>query len=165
MNAALRDRLAGVVLLLVAVIWIAGVYWTIPGDPGGSRIGPRGFPLAMGIGLAFLAIMLIVAGFIATTDKLAAADDPETWRQETRIELWAVVNTFGFVILYTLVLDWLGFILATFLLTAGFLRFALKKRSPLLVLGLPIGLSLGTWYVMNKLIGVYLPKGTLFFLF
>jgi len=117
MNVALRDRLAGVVLLLVSVIWIAGVYWTIPGDPGGSRIGPRGFPLAMGIGLAFLAIMLIAAGFIGAADKLATADDPEAQRQETRIELWAVVHTFGFVILYTLVLDWLGFIPATFLVT------------------------------------------------
>ena len=119
----------------------------------------------MGIGLAFLAIMLIAAGFIGAADKLATADDPEAQRQETRIELWAVVHTFGFVILYTLVLDWLGFIPAPFLVTAGFLWFTLNKRSPLLVLGLPLGLSLGTWYVMNKLIGVYLPKGTLFSLF
>lgn len=162
MNAALRDRLAGAVLLLVAIAWIAGVYWTIPGDPGGSRIGPRGFPLAMGLGLAFLSLLLIAAGFLGTTNDPLVPDDPEARRKETRVELWAVASTFGFVIVYTLVLDWLGFVLGTILVTAGFLRFALNKRSPVLVAGLPVGLSLGAWFVMGQLIGVYLPKGTLF---
>ncbi len=158
MTSLNSDRLAGAVLLLVALLWIAGVFWTIPDVAGdGGRIGPRGFPLAMGVMLAALSVLLI-AGSFAAVDVDADRDD-EHWFD--RAEVWALASTFGFLGGYVALLTWVGFVIATAVSTAAFLVFVLKKRSPLLVLGMPLGLAFGIWLILGKAMGVYLPHGTI----
>jgi Tripartite tricarboxylate transporter TctB family len=150
------DRLAGAVLLLIALLWIAGVVWTIPDVTGdGGRVGPRGFPLAMGVLLAGLSVLLIAGSFIAGgTGRYDAA-------RFDRAEMWALVATFGFLGGYVALLAWLGFTVATALAVAAFLVFVLNKRSPLLVAGMSLGLAFGIWLILGKAMGVYLPHGSL----
>jgi putative tricarboxylic transport membrane protein len=150
------DRLAGAVLLLVALLWIAGVVWTIPDAAGdGGRVGPRGFPLAMGVLLAVLSALMIAGSFTATE---AGADEPGRF---DRAEVWALLATFGFLGGYVALLQWFGFAIATAAVVAAFLVFVLNKRSPLLIAGLSLGLSLGIWLILGKAMGVYLPHGTI----
>lgn len=158
MTSSKSDRLAGAILLLVAVFWIAGVFWTIPEVAGGSgRIGPRGFPLAMGVMLAALSTLLIVGSFVSAEVNADRNDE----RGFDRAEVWALVSTFGFLGGYVALLAWVGFVIATFVSTAAFLFFVLKKRSPLLVLGMPLGLAFGIWLILGKAMGVYLPHGAI----
>lgn len=158
MTSLKSDRVAGVILLLVAALWIAGVFWTIPDVAGdGGRIGPRGFPLAMGVMLAALSALLIAGSFAAA--EVDADRNDERWFD--RAEVWALVSTFGFLGGYVALLAWVGFVMATTVSTAAFLFFVLKKRSPLLVFGMPLGLAFGIWLILGKAMGVYLPHGTI----
>jgi putative tricarboxylic transport membrane protein len=155
---AKSDRLAGAILLLVAVVWIAGVFWTIPEVAGGARVGPRGFPLAMGVALAALSLALIVSSYVSTELLEAPADEPPVTR---RIEAWALVSTFGFLALYVLLLDLFGFLIATIAATALFMVAVIDKRSPKLVACVSLGLAFGVWLILGKAMGVYLPRGSL----
>ncbi len=158
MTSLKSDRLAGAILLLVALLWIAGVFWTIPDVAGdGGRIGPRGFPLAMGVMLAALSVLLFAGSFAAAE----AGADRDNERPFDRAEAWALVSTFGFLGGYVALLAWVGFVIATTVSTAAFLFFVFKKRSPLLVFGMPLGLAFGIWLILGKAMGVYLPHGTI----
>jgi len=152
------DRLAGAILLLVALLWIAGVVWTIPDVVGdGGRVGPRGFPLAMGVLLAVLSALMIAGSFTAADPD---ADSNGAGRFD-RAEVWALISTFGFLGGYVALLMWFGFVIATAVSTAAFLVFVLKKRSPQLVAGVSLGLAFGIWLILGKAMGVYLPHGTI----
>jgi hypothetical protein len=149
------DRIAGVILLLVAALWIAGVYWTIPDVAGESgRVGPRGFPIAMGVLLAALSALMIVGSFAVEAD---AGRDAEA--RIDRAEVWALVATFGFLGGYVVLMALFGFVIGTALSIAAFLVFAVKKRSPRLVVGMSLGLAVGIWLILGKAMGVYLPHG------
>ncbi len=152
-----RERLAGAILLAFAVVWSVGVYWTIPGDPGGFRIGPRGFPLAMGIALAVLAALLIVRGFLADPLHAETAEPPMD-----RGEWFALAATFGFLSCYVGLLAAIGFVMATVFSTALFMIYVLGKRSVPLVAGMSLGLGFGIWLILGKAMGVYLPRGIYF---
>jgi putative tricarboxylic transport membrane protein len=152
------DRVAGTILLLFAGIWIAGVVWTIPDVVGdGGRVGPRGFPLAMGVLLAVLSALMILGSFTAAEpDAIGNSAD-----RFDRAEVWALISTFGFLGGYVALLLWFGFVMATSAATAAFLIFVLKKRSPALVAGVSLGLAFGIWLILGKAMGVYLPHGTI----
>ncbi len=152
------DRLAGAILLLVAAVWIAGVLWTIPDVTGeAGRVGPRGFPLAMGVLLAVLSALMI-AGSFAAAELGADGDDGAGY---DRTETWALAATFGFLGGYVALMAWFGFLIATAVASAAFLVFVLNKRSPRLIFGMSLGLAFGIWLILGKAMGVYLPHGML----
>ena len=155
------DRLAGAILLGVAALWLAGVYWTIPGVDDGARVGPRGFPLAMGVLLAGLSLLLIVGSFATGGAADESVDVAEDGAPERRAEVWALFATFGFLAIYVVLLDWIGFLLGTVAAVAGFLVVVLKRRSPAMVASVSLGLALTIWLALGKGMGVYLPHGSL----
>lgn len=165
MSQTKLDRLAGSILLLVAVVWTAGAYWQIPGGDGEGQIGPRGFPLGMGILLGILSLFLI-AGSLMNGEGGGASDEDTIERPRTTherfAERWSLVATFGFLGVYMLLLDLFGFLIATVVGVASFLTFVLGKRSPKLVAGTALGLGFGIWLILGKAMGVYLPHGSLF---
>ncbi len=64
---------------------------------------------------------------------------------------------------YTAVLEWLGYIVPTVLLTAAILRIlGVTSRKKLALASL--GLSIGTYYLFARLLGIELPAGILPFL-
>ena len=164
MSQAKTDRLTGSILLLVAVVWTAGAYWMIAGGDGGGQIGPRGFPLGMGILLGILSLFLL-AGSFTNGEAGEASDEDSVERPRTPrerfAEKWSLVATFGFLAVYVLLLDLFGFLIATIVAVASFLVFGLDKRSPKLVAGTALGLGLGIWLILGKAMGVYLPRGSL----
>jgi putative tricarboxylic transport membrane protein len=161
MSDLARDRLTGVLLLLVAVVWIGLVVMTIPDSPG-SPSSARTFPLASGIGLAVLSAVLIVGSFLPnTTGPGAKRSGPGL----DSIEWRSILATFGFFVLYILLLKYTGFIIATVVTLAAFLFAVLGKRSPWLLIGYPVGFALSVWLILGKLLAVYLPRGELINLF
>lgn len=154
MSTTLRSRIAGIVLLAVALVWIALVYQTIP--PGqGDEVGPRAFPLFFGYVLAGLSLLLLVQSFWP-----ARADD-ESDRPAALLpgEWISVVITVGGLVVYGLLLEPFGFIPSTALMVAVILLFGLRVRSPVMIASMAIGLSLGSYLVFGKLLGTYLPPG------
>lgn len=158
MTEVFRDRLLGIVLMAVAIAWLAASRYTIPEGYSGSFFGPRAFPNALGFLLLLLSVILVAQTFSKKT-----VDDDEEEELECKPtfqqELWATLVTFGFLISYFVALPIFGFVLTTTLLIGIFLFFVLGKRSIPLIICMPLGFSIGLWLLMGKLLGVYLPTG------
>jgi putative tricarboxylic transport membrane protein len=155
MSESLRNRISGAVLLAVALVWIVLVYQTIAPSRG-SEAGPRAFPLFFGYLLAGLSLLLLVQSFRPPAPDLdhdsgAHAALPREWL--------SVAIAIGGIVVYGLLLEPFGFIPSTAFVVALVLPFGLGVKSPVIVLGMAIGLSLGCYLVFGKLLGVYMPPG------
>ncbi|HUE45102.1 MAG TPA: tripartite tricarboxylate transporter TctB family protein, partial [Aestuariivirgaceae bacterium] len=151
-----RDRLAGSILLVFAGLWCWGAATMIPAGVGQAPVGPRGFPLGLGLLLAALSAMLVASSFIG--QHRDAADEAP---QETplSIEAWAVASTLSILIGYGAMMYATGFIIATAVTVTAALVLILGKRSWRLVGGLSLGTAFGAYIIFNKVLGVYLPHG------
>jgi putative tricarboxylic transport membrane protein len=160
MTSLARDRLAGTILLAVAIVWIALVLGTFPQNLD-APTSSRSYPLASGIALAVCSALVLLGTFLprkggAEADKATSIDALE-WR--------GIAATFGFLVIYMVALKYIGFILATFVVLAAFLYVVLGKRSPWILFGYPAGFAFGVWFILGKLMAVYLPRGELINLF
>jgi putative tricarboxylic transport membrane protein len=155
MSASLRNRISGAILLAVALVWIVLVYRTIAPGQGGEA-GPRAFPLFFGYLLAGLSLLLLMQGF-RPAPEIDEADAPAMLPGE-----WmAVAMTIVSLVVYGLLLEPFGFIPSTAVIVAAVLLYALRVRSLVMIAGMAIGLSLGCYLVFGKLLGVYLPPGSI----
>jgi hypothetical protein len=155
-STALRSRIAGIVLLATALVWIVLVCQTItPGESG--EVGPRAFPLFFGYVLAGLSLILLVQGFRPAAG--SAEDEPDKAAAALPGEWIAVVIAVGGLIIYGMLLEPFGFIPSTAFMVAVIMFFGLGIRSPVLLAGMAAGLSLGSYLVFGKLLGTYLPPG------
>ena len=156
-SASLRDRISGLVLLAIAIIWIVIVYRTI--EPGQeAEVGPRAFPLFFGFVLAGLSLLMLAQTFWQTSAEAEAEAEGESIISG---EIGAVLFTIAGLVVYGMLLEPFGFIPSTALGVTAMMVFALRVRSPVLIAGMAIGLSLGCYLVFGKLLGTYLPPGTI----
>jgi putative tricarboxylic transport membrane protein len=159
MTARASNLLTGAVLLVVSLLWCWGVVETIPGADDGSRLGARGFPLGLGILLGVLSLVLLVQGLLTQIDGESAEGEADL--TGTRTELWAVLSTVALLCGYALLLEYVGFIIATVLIVVIAIGPVLQVWRAKLILFTSLGLSLGVYVIFGKLLGVYLPYGKL----
>jgi hypothetical protein len=160
MSVLARDRLVGIILLAVSAVWIALVLGMLP-PAADAPTGPRTYPLASGIALAVLSAIVLFGTFVPKKGGAAAGQvaglDAQEWR--------GIAATFGFMVTYIVALKYTGFVIGTFVVLAAFLFLVLGKRSPWLLIGYPAGFAFGVWFLLGKLMAVYLPRGELINLF
>jgi putative tricarboxylic transport membrane protein len=157
MSESLRNRISGIVLLAVALVWLVLVYQTIAPSQG-TEAGPRAFPLFFGYVLAVLSLLLLLQSFRPPAPNLAHDSNvpavlPGEWI--------AVAMTIASFVVYGMLLEPFGFIPSTAFVVAAILFFVLRVRSPLVLAGMAIGLSLGCYLVFGKLLGTYMPPGNI----
>jgi len=124
-------------------------------DVGGlHQPGPGFFPLFGGIFLGFFSILLLVRSAGARSRKRRPRGEGEEGN------LWYVVYIFVGLLVYTLILDWFGFILCTFLLLTILLKvFARQKWWKVLTTA---GVASSASYIIFAvLLKSPLPKGIL----
>lgn len=156
MSESLRNRISGIALLAVALVWIVLVYQTITPGQGAEEVGPRAFPLFFGYVLAGLSLLLLVQSF------RPAAPEPEDEADGSAGlpgEWTAVAMTVGGLVAYGMLLEPFGFIPSTAFIVAAVMLIGLRVRSLVTVAAMAIGLSLGCYLVFGKLLGTYLPPG------
>ncbi len=158
MTSASLDRLTGTVLVIAAALWCWAVMTTVPGADEPGRLGPRGFPLGLGVLLAVLGLAVIAGSW--SQPAAAKPVDPEG-PTPLAIEVWAVVMTLVLIAGYAVAMEQTGFLVATAATVAAAVTLVLRIWRPVLVLGLALGLSVGIYLVFGKLLGVYLPHGRL----
>lgn len=156
-----QDLIAGSVLLLLAITWTVTVWLTVP---VGYGVGPRAFPLWLGLALVVLSALLLLKGLFGGYKPLAAdahagADDLEAILP-LRKRLGLVATVCGVIVAYGWMMPRLGFVLATGITVAVTLVGPLGERRPLLVAGMAVGIAVGTWLAFGKLLGAYMPSGS-----
>lgn len=143
-------------LLALAVLAASGVYlanaWPLPQGTV-ARPGSGFYPMAVGVFGAAVALAWVVSAFRAAP---AAVDGPAMDRQSrTRVS-----TTAGLLVGFCLLLPWIGYPVAALLFTGLLLRGLGARWSAAATIA--AGSAVGSYYVFGVLLGVPLPRGTLF---
>ncbi|KAB2911777.1 MAG: hypothetical protein F9K29_21765 [Hyphomicrobiaceae bacterium] len=139
-----RDRLAGIVLVLVATIMASEAVRTLPIGSMASP-GPGYLPLATAAALGGLGLLIAMRGGGPTLAALA-------WTEARHALLLLGGCAFAAAALNTL-----GYRLTMFLLV-GFFLGIVERKHPLAALAWALGLSLGSFYLFSDLLLVALPR-------
>jgi putative tricarboxylic transport membrane protein len=163
------DRRASIALLLVSVIWCAVVVLTIevPDDIEGPS--SRTFPLLFGLVLGVCAAVLFLRSLLRSAQSSSnqesedlpseLANSNKSPAAPDKAEIYAVVWISSCIIVYALVMEWLGFVVGTVSTILFLLVGALGIKEKKLLILLPLGLAVGIYLVFGKLLGVHLPVG------
>lgn len=118
------------------------------------KIGPAFFPELLATGLIIFSGILII---YALQGKSKGTAEPIRLRDQG---IQRALVSLLVIILYTALLNPLGYPICTLLLVAG-IMLLLGKRQPLLVLGTSLGTTFGVWLVFAKLLKLSMPMGVL----
>lgn len=150
----------GVVLTLLAVVWLWLIDTYIPEVVSEGEPGPRALPILLGVLLGILGVALAVsrpAGPPADEKDLSSAgpalrtgEDPSTFR--------TALATFGLLLAYAFLLDRIGFISATAALMLTAMAGVLGMRRWVFMAVFAVAFAAGTWLVFNTLLGIPLPR-------
>lgn len=162
MSEHVRDRIVGAILVVFAAIWCIVVRTTVPTAYGDAIVGPRDAPLWLGMVLGLLALLLIVRSFTESpAPAIEAGEATVSPASAGRVSEWKAIGAVaGSLIVYALFMEWFGFVVATVVVVFTLLRYGLGVRSPKVLLGMPLIMGFGIFYVFGSLMGVYLPHGT-----
>lgn len=139
------DRLAAVVILVVAVLYMREST-AFRGVTVADVVGPSAYPLLIG----GLTALLTIVQFVRSSSQRVEAP---FWKRHGRALLLAA-GLFA----YTRLLEPLGFLVSTFLyLTLSHVW--LGERSRLRAIGIGLGVTLGLWLLFDRTLDLRLPVG------
>ena len=149
------DRIIGALMLLLAAIYLYATA-QIPTLEIGDPLGPKAFPILLGIALILAAILLLIET-LKTGSAPAAGAAPEDRRH-----LWLIGGVTLWTALYFGVFDRAGYLVSTvvylLVLTAVFNRGKWLANVLTSVL-----FAVGSYVLFVKILGVTLPTGVLSF--
>lgn len=157
MRAARRDRLVGSLLLAFAAAWTATVYLTVPAGFGDS-LGPRAFPLYLGVALVVLSGLMLLGTFRQTG--VADETDEQTAKSTARTDLKTAGSVFAIIVAYGFLMQKTGFVIATLIIVAAAMGLVLGIRRPVPIALMAVGIAFGCWLIFGEILGAYLPPGT-----
>ncbi|MEV0352524.1 tripartite tricarboxylate transporter TctB family protein [Nonomuraea sp. NPDC050680] len=148
----MSTRLVSAGFLAVALVVLAQAFM-IPDGGGYQAVGPRAFPLLVGIGMAVVAVIGVVQAFRDPVTREGAdegADEGVHWRP--------VLLLIGALALYAVLLAPVGYWQAT---TLFFVAVARVLGSRKLVRDMVVGLllALATYVLFDRVLGITLPPG------
>jgi hypothetical protein len=158
MNARRTDLIAATILLAFAIAWSVTVYQMVPASASG--IGPRDFPLVLGIILIVMSALLLLRTLGAGQGTEEIKEDGRTADSEFAGGGKFALGIFLLIILYGFLIERIGFLLATPVVIIGALAGLLRLRNPAVILALAFGITAGCWLVFNKMLGIYMPPGS-----
>jgi hypothetical protein len=163
-----RTRVEGLVILLVA----AGYLWEAQNVPDLYKMpgvpGPTAFPDLLGLVFALSGLWLLLSPDKLFAKKRAVADEDEATaapvaradRGGWLARSWHFYTMWLVILGYLLLMPWLGFPAATFLLLAGFFLLLGERRWPV-VLGLALAVTTVVHLGFALGLNVRLPLGLL----
>jgi len=138
----------GVVLTLLAVVWLWLVDTYIPEIASEGEPGPRALPILLGIILAILGVALAISRPAGPAPH-AQADQPGAR---------TALATFALLLAYAFLLDKIGFISATAALMLAAMAGVLGMRRWAFMAVFAVAFATGTWLIFNTLLGIPLPR-------
>lgn len=161
MDNAKHEKWIGVGLLIFSLVWY-GLVTNFIEVPSSVEEGPdsRTFPLFFGFLLGAFSLLLIARSIIqgGATKKAPTSDESrENFWAEFRCASWML----GCLVFYGYIMSLLGFMLGTIFSVLLILVGALKVYQPKKLIAITLGISIGTYLIFGKLLGIYLPLGQL----
>jgi putative tricarboxylic transport membrane protein len=147
-------RADSVAALLIAVlgVWVLWQATSLREGPGYAAVGPRVFPMVVGVGMMVSGLALLWSSWRVGSAQDSEATPAADWA--TLLGMAAALA--GYIVLYRP----LGFIAAsTVFLVAG--AWILGSRSPLRDVLAGVLVSVGTFVLFTRLLGLELPVGPL----
>jgi putative tricarboxylic transport membrane protein len=141
------DIIASLFCILIGAAVMAGAARLRLGTP--SEPQPGFFPFVSGVVLIVLCMILLLQALSGRGQGTEAFG-----------ELWRPGILMTGLLIYSVVLDDLGYILATIILSAVVLR-VLDTKAWLKLAGISLLLSIGTYFLFDRLLNVSLPGGIL----
>ena len=143
----LSETLGSILLFLVGVGAIIGAVRLHVGSPTVPQ--PGFFPFMAGISLIILSSIIFIQGWLGHGEEKVA------FGEVRRPALMLAV-----LIALVMVLDRLGYVIGTFIACALILRILNVKSWRVLIIT-SLGLSVGTYVIFDRLLGIDLPMGML----
>lgn len=161
MQASARSAPFAILFCAALFLFSLTLAFDFPRAPG--RLGPDIWPQAILVLLMLTCAIGIARNFLGQrwADAQAAAalpGDVSADEVETPSRYWLVVLGFALFLIYPLALEYLGFLVATFLLMALFMIVG-QWRSPLGILATSALGTLVLFYVFRGIVYVSLPLG------
>lgn len=102
-----KNLTTGIFAVILGLAYLAGTF-NIPMNEAGDSVGPRSFPLLN-------AALVIICGLALIVNDLRSKDrKPFSWGFAAESDVWLrILATMTAGIIYGLVLDWLGYLIAT----------------------------------------------------
>ncbi|MBX2838196.1 MAG: tripartite tricarboxylate transporter TctB family protein [Gammaproteobacteria bacterium] len=161
MTSRAQDACLAVVLLLIGCAWTYWVIKTIPPGFGDGEIGPRAFPLVFGVVLIGLATLLLAWPVFTRSGDTSDAEDSTALEPSHHSIHWVpALIVLVEIILYGFLLNKIGFLLATPVIVVLVMLVSLRVRSLPKLFITALGLTFGCWLIFEKIMGIYLAKGT-----
>lgn len=145
------DKISGIVFLVISLLFITGSL-QISGSAYGSAVGPKTYPLILGILLFLLSLRLIYESF---------KKDSEMQQEEKSNRNYKKLAIILFsAILYICLLEIIGFILSTFLFLLVAFQ-VMEKGKIMSSIIIAAVFSVGVYLMYVNLLGGTLPKFSL----
>jgi hypothetical protein len=80
--------------------------------------------------------------------------------KSSRLDWLPALLVLGQICLYGFLLEKIGFVLATPIVVLLAMVVSLRERSAVKLLGMSLGLTVGSWLLFEKVLGIYLANGT-----
>ena len=139
------DRVAGIVFLLVGILFFIESQ-KISDSAYGSSVGPKIFPMGLGIILTALSIRLLYETFKYKTENTA--------KEKLQYKKFFII--FGCALLYAFFLEKVGYIISTFLFLL--IAFQTLERGKIIYsIIISTAFSFGIYYMFSELLGGSLP--------
>jgi putative tricarboxylic transport membrane protein len=149
-------------VIFLCTLILAGIYFyateKLPSLEIGDPLGPKAFPRLLTIGLLITAGVLLLEIIRAHKKPVVRAPKPAEERVDSRV--YAVIaGAVVWTLLYFLVFEWLGFMIATSLYLLGLTNYFHRGKWLANVLS-SVGFAVGSYFLFQVL-GVNLAPGTL----
>ncbi|MFJ7827943.1 tripartite tricarboxylate transporter TctB family protein [Psychrobacillus sp. NPDC096623] len=144
------DTVAGIAFLLIGILFFVESQ-KISDSAYGSSVGPKIFPMGLGIILTALSIRLLYETFKIKTE--------DTVKEKLQYKKFFII--FGSAILYAFLLEKIGYIVSTFLFLL--IAFQTLERGKIIYsIIISTVFSVGVYYMFSELLGGSLPGFPLF---
>ena len=139
------DRTAGIAFLLIGILFVVESQ-RISESAYGSAVGPKVFPMWLGIILILLSARLIYETFKYKSE--------QTGKEQLQYKKFLVI--FVSALLYAFLLEIIGYVLSTFLFLL--VAFQTMERGKIIYsLAISVLFSVGIYYLFSELLGGSLP--------
>lgn len=153
------DKTFSIFLLALSILFVFQAM-QISDSAYGSTVGPKIFPLGLGIILGLLSLQLFYESWKSAV-RQRITGGPTTSSKISSTELKKFLLILGSAIAYVFLLEKIGYIITTFLFLC--ISFQTMERSKLVYsIIIAAGFSLGIYYLFTSLLGGSLPSFPIF---